>query len=127
MSDHEHNVQERTRSKYSLSTVDIYAERVSRPFRKIPQCVVRKAALTSLSLYVSYLLLLSISLINEYFFLVQGNRGNRYHAYYIIVPSFIFTSLPPSLNPRTRLYNREMSINAAFSIVQYPYKFIREE
>lgn len=43
--------------------------------------------------------------------------------YYIIVPSFFHVS---SSLAESRLRNREMSTNAAFSIVQYLYKFTKE-
>lgn len=90
MLDHEHNVQERTRSKYSLSTVDIYAKRALRPPFANP--AMRKVVLT-LSLYVSYLLLLSIflltllmSIIFPSYKVIEETITMR--PYYIIVPSF---------------------------------------
>lgn len=68
MLDHEHNVQERTRSKYSLSTVDNYAKRVLRqPFAKS-----RNAQSSANVILICFLLAviinISFNIINEYYF-----------------------------------------------------------
>jgi len=63
---YEHNVQERTRSKYSLSTVNIYAERVLRSFAKS-----RNAQSSANVILICFLLTVIINIsfntINEYY------------------------------------------------------------
>jgi len=117
---YEHNVQERTRSKYSLSTVNIYVERVLRPFAKSRNA----QSSTNLSVYVSYLLLLSIflltllmSIILPSYKVIEDKPRDLITLLFRVFYTFSLFKSP------TRLYNREMSINAAFSIVQYLYKF----
>jgi len=67
MLDHEHNVQERTRSKYSLSTVDIYAKRVlRRPFAKSRNA--QSSANVILIFLLAVIINISFNIINEYYF-----------------------------------------------------------
>lgn len=96
---HEHNVQERTRSKDSLSTVDIYAKRVLRPFSQNP-ATHRKVVLT-LSLYVSYLLLLSISLLTLLMSIIFPSCKVIEEIVTTLITLLfrVFTLLPPSLTP----------------------------
>lgn len=92
-------MQERTRSKDSLSTVDTYAKRVLRPFSQNP--ATRRRVVLTLSLYVSYLLLLSISLLTLLMSIIFPSCKVIEEIVTTLITLLfrVFTPLPPSLTP----------------------------
>lgn len=126
MSDHEHSVQENSLQIFAFYCGYLCQIRVLRPFAKS-----RNAQSSANIIFICFLLAviinISFNIINEYYSSYKVIEETGYHAiliHYCFENFYAFSSFTKS---DTRLYNQEMSINTAFSIVQYLYKFIKGE